>query len=62
MHIIVNWTDPKEGWDGEKRRWIKEIREETVKQSVEVEQYTELGYKKMKIPKHLHEVKSKLNH
>ena len=52
----LNWTDPRDGWDGAKRKWWLEDEKSNLMQSQNMEQYTKLGYKKTKIPKKVYQV------
>ncbi len=52
----MNWTDPGDGWDKTKRQRQTQLHVETSLQIGQVRSYTELGYKKLKIPKDLYEV------
>ena len=55
----MNLTDTTDGWDKEKRKWWKLADKLNRKQSAKMEQYTKLGYKKMKIPTDLYQVNAK---
>ena len=51
----VDWTDPSDGWNHNTRNEQITLTNSIVKQSAAQQNYTEIGYMKMKIPKQLYQ-------
>ena len=51
----VDWTDQTDGWDEYERREFIKLTNRIIAQSTAQENYTEIGYMKMKIPMQLYE-------
>ena len=59
----INWTNPEDGWNLEKRKMFIDTKRSVSHHQNDVPRYTKIGYKKMSIPKplysHIVEMKSR---
>ena len=55
----INWYDPEDGWNEERRQLVLEDYELSVLQSKTMPAYTQDGYVKMKIPSQLYQLINK---